>query len=199
MTEALGSGTVGPVYLVIDASGSTELDNWIGWVNALLPALVEQLEVVEEQQTHEIRLSTLTFGTVAAVHVPLTATSAIDFIPSVQTSGFTSLSSAFRLLASTIAEDDSGLVADGYEVIPATACFILQDLPTDPPDQVIDALAELETRIDRGSLRAVCRAGTDPVALRGLGFLNPTYVREATDLSALAASITHALVPAHGS
>lgn len=196
MSDAPGLGGIQPVYLVIDASGSTALDNWIGRVNALLPALVEQLELADDRVTHEVRLSMLTFGTSAVVHMPLSATSAIEFIPAIQSGGFTSLSSAFHALAATIAEDASSLTADGYNVVPATACFVLQGLPTDPPDHLIEALAELEARIERGSLHAVCCAGTDPVALRGLGFTSPIYVGDTIDLSMLGASIARELVAA---
>jgi uncharacterized protein YegL len=196
VTPRRAEKAVQPTYLVIDTSGSTALNGWIGRVNALLPTFVEKLERVEKQSSLEVRISMIHFGTTASVFLPLTAATSIELIPTLRAEGFTTLSSAIRILATTISEDSASLHEDGYTVVKPVSWFFLHDLPTDRPDDVLTALDALFRDVNFSEVHLVCSEGIDPISLRGLGFGSPTYVNESDDVEMVGNLIAMMLAPA---
>jgi uncharacterized protein YegL len=127
-------------YLAVDTSGSTVRRGRRDGALRALPPIVALLEATGDDSS----LTVVGFATTAAVTVPMTRAADVALLPAMATGGFSSLAAAFRLLAGTVPDDARQLVADGRTVPRATVVVIIDGLPTDRDQDVLDARDRLD-------------------------------------------------------
>ena len=93
-----------PVVLMADVSGSMAAD---GKIDALNSAVAEMLAAFAEEDDGlaEIHLAVVTFGGTAALHVPLTAAGAVEWVP-MQAGGRTPMGAALDIVTDLIEDRD---------------------------------------------------------------------------------------------
>lgn len=149
-------------YVLADTSGSTSRNGFnAGW-NQALPRLVT---AAEEVVGAECRMCLMTYGSDAALQVPLTGTRDVTMLPWVPPAGLSSLAAGLRLLARTVREDRELLVFDGITVEAAVALVVADGLATDPDDQV---LAARDVLADECALHIAFPGDEDELAFAGL-------------------------------
>jgi uncharacterized protein YegL len=186
---------VRPVYLLLDTSGSTVRDRWIGACNSVLPHVVEALEGRQSKGSDVLyHLSLMTYGTTVSLEIGLAEVNEIRALPALSAEGLSSLASALAALAKVVQDDAAQLRSDGFTIAPPSATVIMHGLPTDRASYLLASRLALEEASPSPCLHAVCSAGTDPLVLRGLGFHRWSFVQEADASTELAATVSNALI-----
>ncbi|WP_300608287.1 hypothetical protein [Trebonia sp.] len=175
MSAHPADGAVRPVYVVIDASGSTLRGGFATASQRALPQLIDAAA------GHPgLQMSVLAYGTRADTLVWLTEPADIELIPAVTPAGMSSLAAGLRLLADSVRHDASRLTADGVRCLPPAVLVLADGLPTDPAADLLDARSALDDALDTAA-RAAADGGpagpvpvfaaprdTDPLAVAGL-------------------------------
>lgn len=125
--------SIQPVYLLVDASGSTARTGFNDACNMALPYLIEALEDTPGAPVH---LGILTFGATGASVLALTDVHALQFVPHISNHGFSSLASGLRLLGNVIYRDAEQIRADQGRTQPASVVIMTDGLLTDSADDL---------------------------------------------------------------
>lgn len=159
---------VQPVYLLIDASGSTTHSGFNNAYNQALPDLISSME---QATTAAFHLSIVTFGAQPSLILALTDAHTLQFMPQVTAGGFSSLAAGLRLLGRVMFQDAEQSNADGLLRRPALVAILTDGQPTDSTDDVRSAYQDCCAQA--GGLVAevlVVLAGEDVAAsVAGLG------------------------------
>lgn len=157
-----------PVYLLVDASGSTAHSGFNTVCNMALPRLIGSLEESDRAAFH---LSVLLFHTTGSTVLSLTPARAVDFIPSIASGGFSSLAAGLRALAAAAVHDAEQLAADHLRVDPALVVILTDGLPTDSAAQLRAAFTECcgDARADVDAVLVLLAGAEVAAALAGLG------------------------------
>jgi uncharacterized protein YegL len=153
------------LYLLIDASGSTVRAGFNAGCNRALPELVTLLE---ERWGDAVRICLLSYGSGAAVRVPLTPVADLAMIPILTPDGLSSLASGLDLLGRTLEQDLRQLASDGVTSHPPVVVVLADGLPTDDGERVLRARAALDGVAPPPVLHVAMPADTDALALAGL-------------------------------
>jgi hypothetical protein len=122
--------SIQPVYLLVDASGSTARSGFNGACNLALPRLVEALET---SVLPTFSLAILTYREAGATVLGLTDVRTLQFIPHISSSGFSGLAAGLRHLGGVIYRDAEQIRADQGRLQPALVVIVTDGLLTDPP------------------------------------------------------------------
>lgn len=158
---------VQPVYMLVDASGSTQRSGLNSACNQTLPDVID---AIERADCADFYLSLLAFGSEAKTVLSLSPLPGIQLLPHVPASGFSGLSSGLRLLGSTVFQDYAQLHSDHVDPLPALAVLVTDGFPTDSADDIRTAYQDCCSRARMlGELLVV--VGGDEVAssVAGLG------------------------------
>ncbi|WP_433825901.1 vWA domain-containing protein [Actinoplanes sp. CA-015351] len=128
-------------YLLVDVSYSME-GAPLRAVNQILP---EVIDAIEESPTlgDVVRLGALDFADDAQTVLQLGDLRNVKNIPVFAGRGGTSYAAAFRKLRKDIERDMTEMKADGFKVYRPAVFFITDGAPTDPPNDLQAAFAEL--------------------------------------------------------
>jgi len=129
-------------YIVIDVSWSMQDNGGIVEANGIIPAL---LDAITENPTlcDLVRIGVIDFSDDAQVVIPLGDLRAVQHIPQLQARGGTSYAAAFRRLRRDIESDMAQLKSDGFKVYRPVVFLITDGAPTDSPDDLQTAFAEI--------------------------------------------------------
>lgn len=126
-------GRVQPVYLLVDASGSTQRSGLNSACNQTLPEVIDALE---RAACADFYLSLLTFGSEATTALSLSPLGHIQLLPQVPASGFSSIASGLRLLGAAVSQDYEQMHSDHLDPLPALAVVVTDGQPTDSADDI---------------------------------------------------------------
>lgn len=140
------TGTVHPVYLLLDVSGSAARDGFVDHLNQAMPMIVDEV-AHREHDSRPRHLGVATFASEGKTLLTLDDPSRIEHIPALQAGGLGSLSAGMTLLAVTIEQDAIQAVADRMERRAAARLVIVTDgMPVDSSESLIAAGRELRSR-----------------------------------------------------
>lgn len=140
--SALSHPVLRPVYVLLDTSGSTVRNGFAAACATALPQLVDAAG-----RRPGVLLSALTYGTQAKTLLPISDPAEVRFIPELLPMGLSSLASALRLLAGSVRQDNSQLIADGLVCLPPSALVVADGLATDPAADLMSARDELDAAV----------------------------------------------------
>jgi hypothetical protein len=161
--------SVEPYYVLVDSSGSTARNAWLDSCYLALPSLVTALESDRSDPIAK-RLCLISYATESSIQIGLSNPADIAELPPLRAVGLSSLASAFELLAEILPADQSQCRSDGESWSRPKVIVVMDDLPTDPSDSVLDASRILMDVGPAPCLHSVAPASLDGLSLSGIGF-----------------------------
>ncbi len=132
-------------YIVIDVSWSMHESGAIDEANQLVPMVLDA--ITENPVLGDlVRIGVIDFSDDAQVVLPLGDLRNVKNIPQLVARGGTSYAAAFRHLRKDIERDYAQLKSDNYRVHRPGVFFITDGAPTDAPDDLNNAFAELTAK-----------------------------------------------------